>query len=320
MNDSKEPKDQEKKPQGGDETKKDLDDILGKIKESDGKGTGEKAKLDDGEELIQKMHAKGKESEDESEGLEQILDSISEKEEVVPTGEMNFLQRFFGIFTSPGKVFDYLKVKPDYLIPLVIALLISVLSSYLFYDIAITDQIDRIEQNDNIPAERKDAIIDQMESGKEGTQRMVSTFVIAPVAVLVIYLLVSAIFLFIGSVLLGGKAKYKQILSVYSYSYLIVIFLSTLIKTPLILAKRTTKIQMSPAVFLDADQISTALYNFIGSFDIFVVWFLVVFALGFSTIYGFSKLKGVVSVFIAWLLYVLIVNVVLAGLFQSFTG
>jgi hypothetical protein len=320
MNDSKDPKDQEKEPQGSDDTEKDLDDILGKLKESKGKSSEGKHKLDDGEDLINKMHPKGRESETESEGLEQILDSISEKEEVLPGGEMNFFQRFSGVFLSPGKVFEYLKVKPDFLIPLTIALLISVISAYMFYDIAITDQIERIEQNDNIPAERRDAIIDQMEAGKEGTQRLISTFVLAPLAVLVIYLLVSAIFLFIGNVLLGGKAKYKQILSVYSYSYLIVIFLASLLKAPLIMAKGTVKIQMSPAVFFDADQISTALYNFIGSFDIFVIWFLVVFAIGFSTIYGFSKLKGILSVFIAWLLYILIVNVWLAGLFQGFTG
>jgi len=320
MNDSKDPKDRENDPQDSDDSKKDLDDILGKLKESEGGGSGERAKMDDGEGLINKIHAKGKGSEDDSEGVEQILDSISEKEEAETVEDMNFLQRFFGIFLSPGKVFDYLKVKPDFLIPLIIAVLIGVLSSQLFYDIAITEQIDRIEKNDNIPAERREAIIDQMEAGREGTQRMLSTYVFAPLAVLLIYLIIPAIFLLIGNMILGGKARYKQLLAIFSYSYLIVIFLSSLIKAPLIMAKESTKIQMSPAIFFDADQISTYLYNFIASFDIFVLWFLVVFALGFSTIYGFSKLKGMVSVFIAWLLYVLIVNVGLAGFFQSFTG
>ena len=107
------------------------------------------------------MHPKGKETDKESEGLEDILDSISEKEQEAPVESMNVFQRFIGIFTAPGKVFDYLKVKPDFWFPLILAVLISIISGYMFFDVAINDQITRIEQNENIPADRKDAILDQ---------------------------------------------------------------------------------------------------------------------------------------------------------------
>jgi hypothetical protein len=63
---------------------------------------------------------------------------------------------------------------------------------------------------------------------------------------------------------------------------------------------------------------STALYNFIGSFDIFTVWFLIVFGIGFAVIYRFSKLKALASVFIAWLAYVVIFKVLLGSLFAGF--
>ncbi|NOQ97512.1 MAG: hypothetical protein GQ561_05035 [Calditrichae bacterium] len=77
---------------------------------------------------------------------------------------------------------------------------------------------------------------------------------------------------------------------------------------------------MSPGILIDTAGMSEALSNFIGSFNIFHIWFLVVFGIGFSIIYGFSKLKGLVSVFIAWLLYVVVVKIALAGLTQGFLG
>ena len=320
MNDKNESKDQEKKPQGSEDSSKELNDILGQLKESEGKTPEEKPKQDKGDEIIEKMHPKGKETEKDSEGLEDILNSITEKEQETPVESMNVFQRFIGVFTAPGKVFDYLKAKPDFWIPLILAVVISIISGYMFFDVAINDQITRIEQNENIPADRKDAILDQIEASREGSRKIINSVVIAPIFVVVIYLIIPLIFLLIGSVFLGGKAHYKQLLSVFSYSYLIVIFLGTLVKAPLIMAKNTVNIQMSPAAFLDPEQISGALYRFIGSFDIFVIWFLIVFALGFSTIYGFSKLKGLLSVFIAWLLYVLIVNVVISGFFQGLLG
>ena len=109
---------------------------------------------------------------------------------------------------------------------------------------------------------------------------------------------------------MGGKARYKQIFSILSYSYLIIILLETIVQIPLILSKQTLKIDMSPGILIDTAGMSEALSNFIGACDIFHIWFLVVFGIGFSIIYGFSKLKGLVSVFIAWLLLISVIALV----------
>ena len=150
--------------------------------------------------------------------------------------------------------------------------------------------------------------------------RLLSPFVFAPLGILVIYLLITLVFWFMGNVLLGGKARYKQIFAIFSYSYLIIILLESIVQFPLILSKQTLKIDMSPGVLIDTAGMSETLSRFVGSFDIFHIWFLVVFGLGFSIIYGFSKLKGLVSVFIAWLLYVVVFKIALASLTQGFLG
>jgi hypothetical protein len=301
------------------DSQKELDDILGKLKESDRKDSGEKQKERVEKESLPDRKSKEAES-PEPEGLDQILESITEKSEEKPAEEINFLQRVIGIFTNPERVFRYLRVKPDFVLPVLLTMLLTIISSLFVYDIAINDQIAKVEKSDNIPDERKELVIDQIEASKEGPRKILYQYVVPPISILVLYALISAIFLFIGNIILGGKARFVQLLSVYSYSYLIVVLLGMIIKIPLILARQTTQINLSPAVFFTPEQIGQGIFNFIQSFDIFNVWFIIVFGIGFAVIYGFSKPKGIISVIIAWLLYVLIFHVWLAMVFQGLMG
>ncbi len=298
------------------ETKKDLDEILGQLKESEKKAAKEteKGSDDKGDFSFQPPQSEGG-AENEPEGLDGILDKISETE---PVEDQNAIQRIINVFFNPLKLFRYLRQKPEFMLPLVLAVLIGLGTAYLVYDIAIDDQIAKFEQNDRIPDEQKDLIIDRLEESRTGTTRILYSVVIPFFMVIILFLLISAVFLFIGNVLLGGKAKYKQVLSVYGYSYLIMGILGTIVKVPLILKQHTVKIDTSLAVLFSPTSMSTALYNFIGSFDIFTVWFLIVFGIGFAVIYRFSKLKALASVFIAWLAYVVIFKVLLGSLFAGF--
>ncbi|UCF64927.1 MAG: YIP1 family protein [bacterium] len=321
MTDKKDKDEQERgKGKDSEETQKDLDDILGQLKESDKAPQAEKKGISQEDSEKSPKSEKAHSDQPEPEGLEQILDSISEKEDLEPVEDISVVQRIVGVFTGPAQVFQYLRVKPDFIVPLILAILIGVTSGFVFYDIALDDQIATYEQNDRLSDEQRNLIIDGIEQSRTGIMRLLSPLVFAPLGIGFIYAVISLIFWFLGNVLLGGKARFKQVFSVFSYSYLIIILLESVIQYPLILSKQTLKIDMSPAVFLNTAELSQTLAKFISSFDIFHLWFLVVFGIGFSIIYGFSKLKGVVSVFIAWLLYVLIIKVALASLTQGLLG
>jgi hypothetical protein len=320
MNEGKEKK---KKDNGGEkkgeDSQKDLDNILDSLKESDNAVEEEKQAPPREEQPVSPTANEGK-KDHEPEGIEEILDSISEKSEQETTDDLNVLQRIIGIFTGPVPVFNYLRVKPDFIAPLILAILIAMASGFLFYDIALDDQIANIEQNERFTDEQRNQFIDRIEGNRTGIMRILSPFVFGPLGILVIYALLSLVFWAIGNVLLGGKASYKQIFSIWSYSYLIIVLLESIVQYPLIFSKQTLKIDMSPGVLIDTSGMSQALSNFIGAFDIFHVWFLVVFGIGFSIIYGFSKLKGLVSVFIAWLLYVIVFKIALATFTQGLFG
>lgn len=318
MSDIKDPKDQEEKKEQQEpkeETKKDLDNLLGQLKESD---EGEKPKKQEEEEQDVPFKQPRHDSDSDPEGLDGILDQISEKEEEEPVEGQNVIQRVINVFINPSALFAYLRRKPDFFTPLILTVLISLGASYFVYDIALNEQVVRFEQNDRIPDEQKDIIIDRIEESRYGVKRIIYSIGLPILSVIVIYLLISAIFLFIGNILLGGKAKYKQIMASFGYAYLIPVILGTLVKLPLMLQRQTIKIDMSPAIFISKSSVGNGLFNFISSFDIFTLWFLIVFGIGFAIIYRFSQLKGIVSVFIAWLIYVVLFKVLLGSFLSGF--
>ncbi len=297
---------------------KDLDDILGSIKESEKGGSeSDRKKAEEAESGQQEEQPEPQSTpEPTEEGVDQILERISEKDKE-PVEEMNAFQRVVGVFTQPTKVFAYLKNKPEYMLPLIIAILISIISSILVFDIAINDQIRKYERSERFTNDQKNMIIDNLEASKTGARRYISTIVVPGISMLVIFALVSAIFLFIGNVILGGKARFVQIFSAYAYSYLIVAIVGTIVKLPLWLSQNTLKVDTNLAVFLPGSMEKSTIYNFFTAFDIFTIWFLIVFGIGFAIIYRFSQLKGIISVITAWLVYVVISKVILGNFFAG---
>ncbi|HFE65191.1 MAG TPA: YIP1 family protein [Caldithrix sp.] len=314
MNDFKEPKDDREgnnDEQRDDDIRKDLDDILGKISESEGASEPSAAPEQPAAPQEPSESIKAAKPE-EAEGLDNILEKISEKEEE-PVEELSIFHRIVGIFVNPTKVFTYLRAKPEYLVPVILTILISITTSFFVYDIAIDDQVKRFEQSEKFTEEQRDMIIDKIEDSRSGTKRILYTYVVPAISVLIIFTLVSAIFLFVGNIMLGGKARFVQVFSAYAYAYLILAIVGTAVKLPLWISQHTMKVDTSPAVFLPASIEHTALYRFIASFDVFTVWFLIVFGIGFAIIYRFSQLKGILAVVISWLVYVALFKVALGG-------
>ncbi len=91
-----------------------------------------------------------------------------------------------------------------------------------------------------------------------------------------------------------------------------------IIKTPLILAKKTLKVHTDLALFLPVDWSDSFLYMVLDQIDLFTIWQVVLLGIGTSVIYNFSLKKSLNTIVVLWLLLVLISTVVqklTAGLF-----
>jgi hypothetical protein len=324
MTDTKD-QNEEKKEEGGKEEEHERDDILGQLSEKEGQELPRKKEpaVEPPKEEIKpsKADSESEDSEDFGSLIEKKITDHPESDagDLGPVEEMSAGQRIVGIFTSPQKVFQYLRVKPEFWIPILLAIIVGVAVSYLVYDIALSDAVANYEKMD-MPDQQRDTILDSIESRRTGAWRYTSIFVFPIIGVFVIFGAVALAYWFVGNVVLGGKAKYKQVFSAYAYSYLILTIVGSIVKVPLILSNQTLKVQTSLALFMSQEASNTALYRFLDAFDIFTIWMLVVFAIGYAAIYRFSQVKAFMGVFVTWLLYVLVFGVALGSFFSKFTG
>ena len=132
------------------------------------------------------------------------------------------------------------------------------------------------------------------------------------------FVFVSGVFWILGSFILGGSTHYRQVFSVYTWSSLITIP-ELIVKLPLILEKGSFDVFTSLAIFMDAAQSDTVLFKLLDAVDLFLVWKLTVFSIGFSVIYNFTRKKSYISIFSVYLVYVL-VSIGLTQLFLGFTN
>ncbi len=213
------------------------------------------------------------------------------------------MNKTIGIFSQPGRVLESLKHYPDWIFPLLVVILISILFTVVTRDYLIEFQRESIYNSTLIPEEKKDEIIENMES-QSATSYYIQTIGGTVFSTVVIYLVAAGAFWILGNFVFGGTASFKQMFAMYSWVGLIS-GLEYLIKIPLVLAKGSIKVYLSLAVLLDPDQYNTLLFQILNAFDIFAIWRVVLWGMGFAIIYNFSKQKsyaGIISVYLIYLI------------------
>lgn len=228
-----------------------------------------------------------------------LQNSAANSDEV---GAMNIFQRIIGVFVSPGKTFEYIAKKPDWLAPLIVVLLITLVFTNLTMSLILETQKD---------AQQK-ALVEQGYSDTEIENAMEMSAKMAPIfanvgaifGVVIFILVVSALLLLLGNVVFGGSATFKQLFAISSYAWLIPA-VGSLIKLPLILSKNTIDVHFSLATFFPPEQAETFTYQIFKAAELFTIWQFVVLAIGLGIAAKISKEKAGLAVGILFVLFVL---------------
>lgn len=244
--------------------------------------------------------------------MEQPLSERIEPGETKQT--MGFWAKLGNIFASPTKAFEAIDRKPTWILPLGLLIVVSVILTQLAFPIIMNAQLENLRNNPNLTPEQIQLYETQF-TENVNTQRIV-TVAAQVIGTPIVFLIVAGIFYFIGNILLGGDATYKKVLAVYCWSACILI-LSSIVLTPLIIIKESLSVSLSPAMLLSGDALGTKLYTLLSKFDFFTIWFLAVFATGFSLIYKFSKGKAFAAIGVSWGIWIAI-SVVFSDLFKKF--
>jgi len=219
---------------------------------------------------------------------------MTEMEGTVPMG---FFARFAAVFFSPSRVFEEVKRRPTWLVPLlVVTFAISGMNAIITNsakgEMAIRDQI--LERAPNIPPE---IVERQIKMGQ----------VVAPVSVVIgvplVTLLLSGLVYMVFSIVLGGEGTFRQTFSASAHAGLIGI-VGGLVGSALVLVNGSFRSSTALSAFLPFLDETSFAYKVFRGFDLFVIWQLAVLSIGMGIIQQTGTRKSAVVIFSVFAVFV----------------
>ena len=218
---------------------------------------------------------------------------------VAPSPAPNSFQRVIGVLFSPNETFASIARQPDWIVPLALILVVSLIAGIVFaqrVDFGAPVR-DAIEQNKNMSPEQA-----------ERTVRIASAaakvFAYCSPAVSLIFLLIISGFLLLAFRVMGGEGDFRQAFSVTCYSWMPGLIKSIII-TAIVAARSVSAADIATVLrsnlgFLVPMKQNPLLFTLLTKLDIFSIWLIALLVIGFSFVSRFSKAKSAAIVISLW--------------------
>ncbi|MFH1852869.1 MAG: YIP1 family protein [Candidatus Neomarinimicrobiota bacterium] len=235
---------------------------------------------------------------------------------------MVFVKRMFNVFFAPAEAFADLAGERDWKniwIPLIILALVGMISTAILRDLTVDFQLERIEKmianNERIPEERKEAVLEQQYQRitDPGPVAQIMTWGAALLVTPLRVAFMALIALLVGNFIMGGDARYGQLLALSGYVYLLTI-LELIVKIPLMLSKWDMEVYTGLGL-LGIGEFGDFSFHFLAGLDIFAFWRIILIAIGMGIIYRKGTRPFLIAMTIVWLVLV----AVNAGLGAAFS-
>ena len=223
------------------------------------------------------------------------------------TPQLNLLQRIWGILVSPRRTLESLRDHPRVLGAILVLVVINVLATLALSDLIVQAQVDKLQSRPNMTQE-------QIDKAVQITR--ITTPVGAAVGIPIVVFVVAGILFFVGNVVLGGDARFKQMACGTAYMNMVAIP-TLIVRLPLSLIKHDVKIQTSLAALLPPDGPQGLLYHVLARFDVFGLWTLALAVLVVSVMGRLDVKKAAGGVIGAWVIWSILL-VVLQSFIPAF--
>lgn len=212
------------------------------------------------------------------------VNSLSESVEA-----KSFLERFLGVFIEPGAVFEDIARKPDFLAPLVLLILVSIaVTETMLAKIGmariIHSQIVQSGRAANLSPEQIGHVV-QTQAAIASAIAHVSALVAVPIFLAA----VAGIGLLVLNGIFGAHAGFKKVFSVACYADLVSVLGSVMAIAVMLFGDpdHFNPGSVAPTnlgFFLNPQTTSHTVMALASSFDIFILWFLILLAIGLSRV------------------------------------
>jgi len=203
------------------------------------------------------------------------------------------MSNLINIIIEPGKAFEHIKEKDDWWIPFIGLVIVTLIFLWV-----------------SSPATSRIMMQKMAEMGGEGREipkaAELIKYIVAPIATLIGFLLISLILWFLGNSF-GADWNYIKALDLYAYSSVIQIIRSIL-NTSLLLVRGIPNIMtfrdLSVATGLNLffSPENPKLYAIVSGIEVFTIWQFILIAYGISEISGISKKKAITAAVILYIL------------------
>lgn len=223
----------------------------------------------------------------------------------------SFLSRAIGIFISPRRTFESIVRRPDFLTPLIIEIVATVVMIEAMVEKIGAGRIIRqaLEANGKA-AQMTPEQLDQTIQRAAGITA-ISMRVIGVIGVPIFLLVMAAVGLFIVNVVFGASTNFKACFAVVCYADL-VLLIGVILAVIVIFFGDAEQFNPDNPVpttvgfFLNPREISKPLYAIASSFDILRLWFIFLTSLGLSV--AAKRKVGTTAIFLTYLgIWVLLV-------------
>lgn len=197
--------------------------------------------------------------------------------------------RLIGVITSPGETFPHIVRTPKVLGALtVIGLLVGLSQGVPQLTergkaAALDMQVQQIERFTGQPV--SDEMYEGLRQRAQGSMSAITTIVTAPLGMAFVSVIITAVLWAVFNTIMGGTGTFKQVMAVVVHSQAIST-LSALVAAPIMYARgqlSTTGIANLGAL-IPLDETSF-IAKFFGMVDLFLIWWVVVLAIGLGALY-----------------------------------
>jgi hypothetical protein len=217
--------------------------------------------------------------------------------------------RVIGVLTAPRATYADVAARPRWFGVLALVIVIGAIGIYTFMSTDIGKQAmldQQVRMMESFGVKVSDAAYQKLE---EGLDRAAITSVIGQaIGLPIVALVISGILLAIFNAIMGGNATFAQVFAIVSHSA-VVVTLAQLFGLPLAYARETMSGATNLAVFLPFLDDASFLARFLGSIDLFYIWWMVSLSIGLGVLYRKRTAPIAVSMLVVYAAIALIVAV-----------
>ena len=210
--------------------------------------------------------------------------------------------RMIRTLTAPGATFASVRERmtwQDWFAPTLVVVVVGLVAAILALPAAMEAGSEMMQEQYGEITDEQRAAMEQMQEAAP-----VVTVVSVPIVSFLWLFLLGGVMLLVANPILGGEANYGQMLAVTAYASLVKV-VQTIVTVPLMLATGTIVV-IGPGLLLPEEMLGTFAGRVLSGLEVFMLWQVLVMAVGTGVMAGRSTRKALVPLLILWAVWIVV--------------